>query len=98
MSKNKWEFTTDKLTPVSSIIENIEDCHYIDGYLGYIDDFYIDSILYYLKEYRQLQKNWYELEDFLQTMLSGQNDIFSVVRVRDILEKMNELEDVDDKQ
>lgn len=51
----KYKFTIDKLVSIKEIINNIEENNYIDGYLGYEDDFYIDSILYYLKENARLK-------------------------------------------
>ena len=51
----KYKFTIDKLVSIKEIIKNIEETNYIDGYLGYEDDFYIDSILYYLKENARLK-------------------------------------------
>lgn len=51
----KYKFTIDKLVSIKEIIKNIEETNYIDGYLGYEDDFYIDSILYYLKENTRLK-------------------------------------------
>ena len=51
----KYKFTIDKLVSIKEIIKNIEENNYIDGYLGYEDDFYIDSILYYLKENARLK-------------------------------------------
>ena len=51
----KYKFTIDKLVSIKEIIKNIEESNYIDGYLGYEDDFYIDSILYYLKENARLK-------------------------------------------
>ena len=53
----KYKFTIDKLVSIKEIINNIEENNYIDGYLGYEDDFYIDSILYYLKENERLKEN-----------------------------------------
>ena len=51
----KYKFTIDKLVSIKEIIKNIEETNYIDGYLGYENDFYIDSILYYLKENARLK-------------------------------------------
>ena len=51
----KYKFTIDKLVSIEEIIKNIEETNYIDGYLGYEDNFYIDSILYYLKENARLK-------------------------------------------
>lgn len=65
MNEDKWKFTPDKLMPVENIINDIEETHYIDAYLG-DPDFEIDSILYYLKDYKQLQNNWNELKNRTQ--------------------------------
>ena len=55
MSEDKYTFTIDKLISLDKIIKDIENYNYIDGYIGYEYDFYIDSILYYLKENKHLQ-------------------------------------------
>ena len=62
---DKYKFTIDKLVSIKEIIKNIEETNYIDGYLGYEDDFYIDSILYYLKENAQLKYKLKDIEKIL---------------------------------
>lgn len=66
MNEDKWKFTIDKLVPAEEIINNIEEYHYIDAYLGYEDDFQIDSILYYLKAYQQLKEVIEEVREYIK--------------------------------
>ena len=54
--KNKYRFTIDKLIPLNEVIKSIEEYNCIDGHLGYEDGFEIDSILYYLRQNKQLQQ------------------------------------------
>ena len=61
----KYKFTIDKLVSIKEIIKNIEENNYIDGYLGYEDDFYIDSILYYLKENARLKDKLKDIKKIL---------------------------------
>ena len=61
----KYNFTIDKLVSIKEIIKNIEETNYIDGYLGYEDDFYIDSILYYLKENARLKDKIQKATNFV---------------------------------
>ena len=73
----KYKFTIDKLVSIKEIIKSIEETNYIDGYLGYEDGFYIDSILYYLKENARLKDKidkaikYYELNQ--QECVIGRN-------------------------
>ena len=67
----KYKFTIDKLVSIKEIINNIEENNYIDGYLGYEDDFYIDSILYYLKENERLKD---KLKD-IKIILNSNHDV-----------------------
>lgn len=46
---------------------------------------------YLEKEKKHLDSVIYELEKWLKEMLDSENDIFSVVRVKDVLDKLNEL-------
>ena len=64
----KFKFTIDKLVPIKEIIKNIEENNYIDGYLGYEDDFYIYSILYYLKENTRLKDKLTEIKKLLMVI------------------------------
>ncbi len=49
-------------------------------------------ILKLLKKNSKQETNWKELKKWLEEMLDNSNDIFSVIRVRDALNKMQELE------
>jgi hypothetical protein len=91
VNEDKWIFTPDKLMPIEKIISDTEECHYIDAYLGYEYDFQIDSILYYLKDYKQLQNNWNELKKKIE-FSKGLQSIQLWWIYDSILEKMQELE------
>ena len=70
----KYKFTIDKLVSIKEIIKNIEETNYIDGYLGYESDFYIDSILYYLKENALLKDKIEKTKQFyLHELLKREN-------------------------
>lgn len=64
----KYKFTIDKLVSIKEIIKSIEETNYIDGYLGYEDGFYIDSILYYLKENARLKEKNKKALELLQIL------------------------------
>ena len=62
----KYKFTIDKLVSIKEIIKDIEETNYIDGYLGYENDFYIDSILYYLKENARLKDERKQIKEYVE--------------------------------
>ena len=75
----KYKFTIDKLVSIKEIIKNIEETNYIDGYLGYEDDFYIDSILYYLKENARLKDKIEKAVKYIKTNCKEwENDDYDV--------------------
>lgn len=45
------------------------------------------------KKVEKLLNSYKELKKWLEEMLDDENDIFSVVRVKDVLSKLNELEE-----
>lgn len=69
----KYKFTIDKLVSIKEIIKNIEETNYIDGYLGYEDDFYIDSILYYLKENARLRDKLIEIKKVIDGYMPNEH-------------------------
>lgn len=70
----KYKFTIDKLVSIKEIIKNIEETNYIDGYLGYENYFYIDSILYYLKENARLKDKIEKTKQFyIHELLKREN-------------------------
>lgn len=69
----------------------------------YLAEHYISSLeqenekLHHYKTlYQSLKKQKEELRDWLEEMLDDKDDIFSVVRVKDVLSKLEELEGVKD--
>lgn len=51
-----------------------------------------ESIIYLRDENIELSSKIDELRSWLEDRLDNENDIFSVVRVRDVIRKLNELE------
>ena len=52
---------------------------------------------HYKTLYQSLKKQKEELRSWLKEMLDNEDDIFSVVRVKDVLSKLEELEGVNDE-
>ena len=75
MNEDKWLFTTDKLMPIEEIISDIEKYGYIDAHLGYEDEFLVDSILCFLKENKQLKKDYKVLRILHSTGLNELNEL-----------------------
>ena len=56
------------LQKIEELIKDIENYGYIDAHLGKQDDYEIDSILYYLKDYQKLEKENTNLKEiYLKT-------------------------------
>lgn len=85
-NKDEWEFTTDKLIPINEIIENIEKYGYIDAHLGGMDGFEIDSILYYLKQNKQMKQKKYNLikylEDSIKELKKAQRILYENINIK----------------
>lgn len=56
-----------------------------------------EKLHHYKTLYQSLKKQKEELRDWLEEMLDNKYDIFSVVRVKDVLSKLEELEMVTDE-
>ena len=88
----KYKFTIDKLVSIKEIIKNIEESNYIDGYLGYEDGFYRDSILYYLKENARLKDKLNKRHDLLNEPIFEYDNIpcnieNEIIQLKDILKE-----------
>ena len=100
MEYEKYKFSTDKLVPINTIINQIENNFYIDSRLGYEDGFELDSILYYLKETQQLKQenNLYKnIVNEIKTLVNAHNYLeqelggtikFNLVKLDKILNKV----------
>lgn len=57
------ENSREEIQSVDNLIKDIEICGYIDAKIGKEDDFQIESILFYLKDYKRVLKELEELKD-----------------------------------
>lgn len=55
-SNEEHKFKKENLIPLEELIEGIENCEYIDAHWGFMDDFIIESIDYYLNKLERLNK------------------------------------------
>lgn len=53
----KHPFTKEKIISLEELMENMENCSYIDVHWGYEDDFYIESLYFYLNKLKRMEKN-----------------------------------------
>lgn len=56
-----------------------------------VQEYNIDELLSYKKYKDKLENQQKEFIDYLENMLDNENDIFSVVRVKDVLSKYKEI-------
>ena len=56
------ENSIEEIQSVDNLIKDIERCGYIDAKIGKEDDFQIESILFYLKDYKRVLKENEELK------------------------------------
>lgn len=61
------ENSIEEIQSVDNLIKDIERCEYIDAKIGKEDDFQIESILFYLKDYKRVLKENEELKEYLIT-------------------------------
>ena len=84
-----------ELQSVDKIINDIERCGYIDAHLGRYDDYQVDSILHYLKQYKQLEEennSKQKAYDNCYCEYKHYKQFDSIPKLK-VIEKIKELED-----